>query len=84
MENSETLWKDFVIVRQGPYWVVRNSTRYIGGFFTTLSAAKRYIDARIEDDKLSTYKTGIREIKKMPINKRKKEYDKLCQTLDIS
>lgn len=84
MENSETLWKDFVIVRQGPYWVVRNNTRYIGGTFTTLTAAKRFVDERIEDDKLEAYKTGLNQIKKMPINKRKKEYDKLCQTLDIS
>lgn len=84
MEDSQILWKDFIILREGPYWVVRNSTRYVGGTFTTLTAAKRYIDGRVETDKLKEYTAGLNKIKKMPIKNRKKEYEKLCQTLNIS
>ena len=84
MEESQILWKDYLIIRQGPYWVVRNKTRYIGGSFTTLNAAKRFVDAKAEDDRIEAYNKGLREIRKMPIGKRKKEYEKLCQTLNIS
>lgn len=84
MEESEIVWKDYLIIRKGPYWVVRNSTRYIGGTFTMLSAAKKFIDGKIETDKLKDYKEGLNKIKKMPLKNRKKEYEKLCQTLNIS
>lgn len=84
MEESEIVWEGFVILRKGPYWVIKNSTRYVGGTFTNLFEAKKYIQGRIEKEKVKAYKVGLRKIHKMPINKRKKEYIKLCQTLNIS
>ena len=84
MEESEIVWEGFVILRKGPYWVIKNSTRYVGGDFTNVFEAKKYIRGRIEKEKIKAYKTNLRKIRKMPINKRKKEYIKLCQTLNIS
>lgn len=84
MEESEVLWKGFVIKRKGPYWIVKNYRRTVGGTFTMLSAAKKYIDSKIEADRLKMYNAGVRKIKKLPINIRKKEYIKLCQTLNIT
>lgn len=84
MEESEIVWEGFVILRKGPYWVIKNSTRYVGGTFTNVFEAKKYIQGRIEKEKVKAYKLGLRKIHKMPINKRKKEYIKLCQTLNIS
>lgn len=84
MEESEIIWEGFVILRKGPYWIIKNSTRYVGGTFTSVFEAKKYIRRRIEEEKIKAYKVDLRKIRKMPINKRKKEYLKLCQTLNIS
>lgn len=83
MEESEIIWEGFVILRKGPYWVIKNSTRYVGGTFTNIFEAKKYIRSRIEKEKIRAYNSGLRKIRKMPIKKRKKEYEKLCQTLNI-
>lgn len=84
MEESQVLWKGFIICRKGPYWIVRNYKKTVGGTFTHLSAAQRFIDGRLETEKLKQYRAGVKKIKKLPINKRKKEYIKLCQTLNIT
>lgn len=84
MEYTQENRQGFVIIKDGPYWIVRKHKRPVGGTFTMLSAAQKYIEKRIEADRQKEYTAGVRRIKKLPINKRKKEYIKLCQTLNIT
>lgn len=82
MEESKEIWKGYIIVRQGSVWRVRNYNRYVGGSFTMLSKAKAWIDGRVNDDKESEWKTAIRRIRRIKdLNKRSKEYKKLCQEM---
>ena len=36
MEESQEEWKGYIIVKNGPYWRVRNCNRYVGGTFNML------------------------------------------------
>lgn len=82
MEDSKKEWKNFVILRQGGFWVVRNHKRFVGGRFTTRQEAERYINRRREEYKRYLMSSGLLKIRRMPIKIRKKEYEKLCQTIE--
>lgn len=82
MEESKEEWKGYIIVKDGPYWKVRNSTRYIGGTFTMLAKARAWIDATIVENQSKEFKTALRRIRKIKdLKERSKEYKKLCQTV---
>lgn len=82
MEESQEERKGYLIVRQGPYWKVRNCNRYVGGTFTMLSKARDWVDARAVEDLDKAWKKAIRRLKKIKdLNKRTKEYKKLCQEM---
>lgn len=82
MEESQEEWKGYIIVKDGPYWKVRNNTRYIGGTFTMLAKARAWIDATIIENQSKEFKTALRRIRKIKdLKERSKEYKKLCQTV---
>lgn len=80
MEETQTEWKGYIIIRAGKNWKVRNQKVYVGGTFTMLEKAKAFIDAQIVDKEREEYLTALRRIRKIKdLNKRSKEYKKLCQ-----
>lgn len=81
MEESKEEWKGYIIVKEGPYWKVRNSTRYIGGTFTMLAKARAWIDATVVEKENKHFQAELRRIRKIKdLKQRTKEYKKLCQT----
>ena len=82
MEDKKTEWKNFIILKQGPFWVVRNGKRFVGGKFTSQHEAERYINRRKEAYKRTLLISARRKVLKMPIRLRKKEYDRLCQIVE--
>lgn len=82
MEETKEERKGYLIVRQGPYWRVRNGNRYVGGTFTMLSKARDWVDARVNTDYEKAWKRAIIRLKRIKdLNKRTKEYKKLCQAM---
>lgn len=85
MEESQEEWKGYIIVKNGPYWRVRNCNRYVGGTFNMLDKARRWIDAEVIRKEDKEYQTALRRIRKIKdLKQRSKEYKKLCQTLKSS
>lgn len=81
MEESKEVWKDYIIVRDGKNWKVRNCNVYVGGTFTMLCKAKAWIEAEIKRKETKKYNSELCRIRKIKdIDKRTKEYKKLCQT----
>lgn len=81
MEEQTENRSSYVIVRDGPFWKIKHSTRWVGGNFTEPSKAQRWIDAQlfIKDEK--EFKKELKEILKEPdLKKRTRKYNKLCQT----
>ena len=84
MEEQTIEWKkDLTIVRDGKFFRVRNCNAYIGGAFTTLEHAKRFINGYNNKRIDKIVKQEIKKIKQSdkPINKRMKEYKELCQNI---
>lgn len=85
MEESQEEWKGYIIVKDGPYWRVRNCKVYVGGTFNMLDKARKWIDAEVIRKERSEYETALRRIRKIKdLKQRSKEYKKLCQTLQSS
>ena len=85
MEESKEEWKGYIIVKDGPYWRVRNCNKYVGGAFNMLDKARRWIDAEVIRHEEKEYQSAIRRIRKIKdLKQRSKEYKKLCQTLKSS
>lgn len=81
LEDSKEEWQGYVIVRDGRFWVIRNTTRYIGGRFTTIDKAKQYINAIKNTQADKEYIKNLREVRKEPdLKKRKKKFEATCQT----
>lgn len=81
MEESKEDWKGYLVYRQGKYWRVRNNGYTYPGVFTMLSKAREFVDSLVVDEKFKEYKRGLKRIREIPdLNKRTKEYKKLCQT----
>lgn len=84
MEEQTLEWKkDLLIVRDGRFFKVRNCNTYIGGSFTTLEHAKRFI-AGYNNKRIDTIvKKETKKIQKSdkPIKQRMKEYKELCQAI---
>lgn len=86
MEESKEDWKGYLIYRSGKYWRVRNENYSYPGVFTMLSKARAYVDALIVNsthkERKRVYSKEIKRIREISdLNKRTKEYKKLCQTL---
>lgn len=81
MEESKEIRKDFIIVRDGKNWRVRSGNIYIGGTFTMLEKARAWIDAEVIRRERKEYNSELYRIRKIKdLDKRTKEYKKLCQT----
>ena len=81
MEESKEIRKDFIIVRDGKNWKVRSGNIYIGGTFTMLEKARAWIDAEVIRRERKEYNSELYRIRKIKdLDKRTKEYKKLCQT----
>lgn len=81
VEESKEEWQGFVIVRDGRFWVIKNTTRYIGGRFTTLDKAKQYINSLRNTQADKEYARNLREVRKEPdLKKRRKKFEETCQT----
>ena len=80
MEETQTEWKGYLIVRAGKNWKVRNCNRYIGGTFTMFEKAKAFIDAQVVDKERNAYNRELKRIRKIKdLKQRAKEYKQLCQ-----
>lgn len=80
MEESSEIWKGYVITFTGRFYSVRNSTRYVGGLFTTRAKARDFIDSYIIDLEKKQYDQALRKIRKEPdLKKRSRMYKELCQ-----
>lgn len=85
MEESKEIRKDFIIVRDGKNWKVRSGNQYIGGTFTMLEKARAWIDAEVIRRERKEYNSELYRIRKIKdLDKRTKEYKKLCQTQQSS
>lgn len=85
MEESKEIRKDFIIVRDGKNWKVRSGNIYIGGTFTMLEKARAWIDAEVIRRERKEYNSELYRIRKIKdLDKRTKEYKKLCQTQQSS
>lgn len=85
MEESKEIRKDFIIVRDGKNWRVRSGNIYIGGTFTMLEKARAWIDAEVIRRERKEYNSELYRIRKIKdLDKRTKEYKKLCQTQQSS
>jgi hypothetical protein len=85
MEESKEIRKDFIIVRDGKNWKVRSGNIYIGGTFTMLEKARAWIDAEVIRRERKEYNSELYRIRKIKdLDKRTKEYKKLCQTRQSS
>lgn len=83
MEESKEEWKGFIIIKQGPYWRVRNCRRWVGGTFTRIEKARLWINAEVNKRRRKFYKSELRRIRKIEdIRKRAREYKKLCQIVE--
>ena len=81
MEETQTEWKGYIIVKAGKYWKVRHVNVYVGGSFTTPDKSKAFIDAQVIDNARNEYNKEIKKIRKIKdLKQRTKEYKKLCQT----
>ena len=56
MEESQEVWKDYIIVRDGKYWRVFREHHYYGGLFTMLSKARAYVDVLVNNKEIEDYK----------------------------
>lgn len=80
MEESSQEWKGYLIVREGPYWKIRNKTVYVGGTFTLLNKAKEWIDTTVIQTREKEFQKSLKRIRKIvDLKQRSKEYKKLCQ-----
>lgn len=85
MEESKEIRKDFIIVREGKNWRVRSGNIYIGGTFTMIDKARAWIDAEVIRRERKEYNSELYRIRKIKdLDKRTKEYKKLCQTQQSS
>ena len=85
MEESKEIRKDFIIVRDGKNWKVRSGNIYIGGTFTMLEKARAWVDAEVIRRERKEYNSELYRIRKIKdLDKRTKEYKKLCQTQQSS
>lgn len=84
METPKINWKNLVVAKKGFYWVVRNNNMDKGGLFTTYEKAEQFRQSVLEKLKKTFYRVAIKRIRKLPIKDRKKEYDRICQILNIS
>lgn len=81
LEESKEEWQGLVIIRDGRFWIIKNTTRYIGGRFTTIDKAKQYINSLRNTQADKEYVRNLKEVRKEPdLKKRKKKYEELCQT----
>jgi len=82
MEDQKKEWKNYIVLREGAFWVVRNFKREVGGRFTTKDRALQYIESQRNDFKRKLYKRELRKIRKLPIAIRKRKYLELCQIVE--
>ena len=81
MEEQKEIRKDYLIVRDGRFFKVLHSTRWIGGMFTTEGKAQQYIDAVKVNEEQRQFDAELKDIRKeTDVNKKMKRYKKLCQT----
>lgn len=81
MEEQKENGSSYIIVRDGPYWKIKHSTRWVGGSFTEKFRAERWIEAKLQTESDKEFKKELKEILKEPdLKKRSRKYNKLCQT----
>ena len=84
MEEQTIEWKkDYIIVRDGRLWKIRNNTVYLPGAFTTKFHAEQHIASLNNKNIDQIVKKEIKAIKNSDkdIKKRMKEYKDLCQQI---
>lgn len=84
MEEQTIEWKkDYVIVRDGRLWKIRNGSQYVPGAFTTKFHAEQHIASLNNSniDKIVEHKTQSIKRSGKDIKKRMKEYKELCQQI---
>ena len=84
MEEQTIEWqKDYVIVKDGTLWKIRNKTHYVEGAYTTKFHAEQALKGLQNTHITNTIKKETLAIKKSgkDIKKRMKEYKELCQQI---
>lgn len=72
--------KTFKIIRDGRFYKVYNEKHLFPSVFTTYRLAEQFIDRLLTVREEQEFRAAVHEIKKMKnINKKMKEYKKLCQ-----
>jgi len=81
MEEQTENGSSYVIVRDGPFYKIKHNTRWVGGSFTEIFRAQRWIDAQLQRAEEKEFKKELKQILKEPdLKKRTRKYNKLCQT----
>jgi hypothetical protein len=84
MEEQTIEWqKDYVIVKDGTLWRIRNSSQYVPGAFTTRFHAEQALKGLQNSHIAKTIKAETNKIRKSgkDIKTRMKEYKELCQQI---
>lgn len=84
MEEQTLEWKkNYVVVRDGKLWKIRNGSVYVPGAFTDKFHAEQHIASLNNDniDKIVEHKTQSIKRSGKDIKKRMKEYKELCQQI---
>lgn len=84
MEEQTIEWqKDYVIVKDGTLWRIRNKSSYVDGAFTTRFHAEQALKGLQNSHITKTIKAETNKIKRSgkDIKTRMKEYKELCQQI---